>query len=118
MDNQRVLNVLCKLNHNRISFGQGMVEYWRILRTVKFITETAFVDLLCFEHIQVKILKNNKKMIFIVFIKNGTDQNLNNLKIFLDDAGTYSCTATNSLGSSTTSAILAVPGNRRSLYGV
>ncbi|XP_034951171.1 uncharacterized protein [Chelonus insularis] len=32
------------------------------------------------------------------------------------DAGTYVCTATNSLGSTTTSATLQVPGNRRSMY--
>lgn len=40
------------------------------------------------------------------------------IKCFSDDAGTYVCTATNSLGSSATSATLQVPGNRRSMYGV
>ncbi|XP_031789486.1 uncharacterized protein LOC100679567 isoform X4 [Nasonia vitripennis] len=35
-----------------------------------------------------------------------------------DDAGTYVCTATNSLGSTVTSATLQVPGNRRSVYGI
>ncbi|CAL1681896.1 unnamed protein product [Lasius platythorax] len=33
-----------------------------------------------------------------------------------EDAGTYACTATNSLGSTVTSAHLEVPGNRRSIY--
>ncbi|XP_018338023.1 PREDICTED: titin-like isoform X4 [Trachymyrmex septentrionalis] len=33
-----------------------------------------------------------------------------------EDAGTYACTATNSLGSTITSANLEVPGNRRSIY--
>ncbi|XP_044588390.1 uncharacterized protein LOC123267682 isoform X4 [Cotesia glomerata] len=33
------------------------------------------------------------------------------------DAGTYVCTATNSLGSTATSSSLQVPGNRRSIYG-
>lgn len=33
-----------------------------------------------------------------------------------EDAGTYACTATNSLGSTVTSANLEVPGNRRSIY--
>ncbi|XP_012286354.1 titin [Orussus abietinus] len=33
-----------------------------------------------------------------------------------EDAGAYSCTATNSLGSTGTSATLLVPGNRRSIY--
>lgn len=35
---------------------------------------------------------------------------------FTEDAGTYACTATNSLGSTVTSAHLEVPGNRRSIY--
>ncbi|KAJ8687531.1 hypothetical protein QAD02_023325 [Eretmocerus hayati] len=35
-----------------------------------------------------------------------------------DDAGTYTCTAVNELGSTATSATLEVPGNRRSIYGV
>ncbi|XP_072764140.1 uncharacterized protein [Anoplolepis gracilipes] len=38
------------------------------------------------------------------------------IKAFPEDAGTYACTATNSLGSATTSAHLEVPGNRRSIY--
>ncbi|XP_067210497.1 uncharacterized protein zormin isoform X3 [Linepithema humile] len=38
------------------------------------------------------------------------------LRAFSDDAGTYACTATNSLGSTVTSANLEVSGNRRSLY--
>jgi len=33
-----------------------------------------------------------------------------------EDAGTYVCTATNSLGSTITSANLEIPGNRRSIY--
>lgn len=33
-----------------------------------------------------------------------------------EDAGTYACTATNSLGSIVTTANLEVPGNRRSIY--
>ncbi|XP_066595731.1 uncharacterized protein [Prorops nasuta] len=33
------------------------------------------------------------------------------------NAGTYSCTATNGLGSTETSSTLQVPGNRRSIYG-
>ncbi|XP_046754019.1 uncharacterized protein LOC124416756 isoform X6 [Diprion similis] len=33
-----------------------------------------------------------------------------------EDAGAYSCTATNNLGSTSTSATLLVPGNRRSVY--
>lgn len=38
------------------------------------------------------------------------------MKAFPEDAGTYACTATNSLGSTVTSAHLEVPGNRRSIY--
>ncbi|RLU22075.1 hypothetical protein DMN91_006455 [Ooceraea biroi] len=38
------------------------------------------------------------------------------MRAFPDDAGTYACTATNSLGSTVTSAHLEVPGNRRSIY--
>ncbi|KAL6428692.1 hypothetical protein ACFW04_007940 [Cataglyphis niger] len=38
------------------------------------------------------------------------------LKAFPENAGTYACTATNSLGSTVTSAHLEVPGNRRSIY--
>lgn len=38
------------------------------------------------------------------------------IRAFPDDAGTYACTATNSLGSTVTSANLEVPGNRRSMY--
>ncbi|XP_048515729.1 titin isoform X3 [Athalia rosae] len=37
-------------------------------------------------------------------------------RAYPEDAGGYSCTATNSLGSTSTSASLLVPGNRRSLY--
>ncbi|KAL7299328.1 hypothetical protein TKK_0007906 [Trichogramma kaykai] len=39
-------------------------------------------------------------------------------KTSIVDAGTYICTATNGSGSTATSAILQVPGNRRSIYGV
>ncbi|XP_076385572.1 uncharacterized protein LOC105662897 isoform X4 [Megachile rotundata] len=38
------------------------------------------------------------------------------VRAFPEDAGTYACTATNSLGSTVTSATLLVPGNRRSVY--
>ncbi|XP_018309582.1 uncharacterized protein [Mycetomoellerius zeteki] len=38
------------------------------------------------------------------------------MRALLEDAGTYACTATNSLGSTVTSANLEVPGNRRSIY--
>ncbi|XP_068967253.1 titin isoform X4 [Bombus flavifrons] len=38
------------------------------------------------------------------------------VRAFPEDAGTYACTATNSLGSTVTSATLQVPGNRRSVY--
>jgi len=36
--------------------------------------------------------------------------------LYTENAGTYACTATNSLGSTVTSANLEVPGNRRSTY--
>jgi len=35
---------------------------------------------------------------------------------YAENAGTYTCTATNSLGSTVTSANLEIPGNRRSIY--
>ncbi|XP_015607040.1 titin isoform X3 [Cephus cinctus] len=39
-------------------------------------------------------------------------------RAYPEDGGTYSCTATNSLGSTGTSATLQVPGNRRSVYTI
>lgn len=44
---------------------------------------------------------------------------LNDLFIFLnvtEDAGTYTCTATNQFGSGSTSATLQVPGERPTSY--
>lgn len=60
----------------------------------------------------------NNSMIYIYFrklyINSSNKRNL--FFFFSEDAGTYACTATNSLGSTVTSATLQVPGNRRSVY--
>lgn len=59
----------------------------------------------------------NKIIIFKYRRKNNNSLSDNFMYFsYVEDAGTYACTATNSLGSTVTSANLEVPGNRRSIY--
>ncbi|XP_024868428.1 muscle M-line assembly protein unc-89-like isoform X5 [Temnothorax curvispinosus] len=60
-----------------------------------------------------RIVENSKS--HEVQYRNGVCR-LTIMRALPEDAGTYACTATNSLGSTVTSANLEVPGNRRSIY--
>ncbi|XP_054013283.1 titin isoform X3 [Hylaeus anthracinus] len=60
-----------------------------------------------------RIVENSSS--YEIHYRNGVCR-LTIVRAFPEDAGTYACTATNSLGSTVTSATLEVPGNRRSVY--
>ncbi|XP_076170517.1 uncharacterized protein LOC143148247 isoform X3 [Ptiloglossa arizonensis] len=60
-----------------------------------------------------RIVENSSS--YEIHYRNGVCR-LTIVRAFPEDAGTYACTATNSLGSTVTSATLQVPGNRRSVY--
>ncbi|XP_026674575.1 muscle M-line assembly protein unc-89 isoform X5 [Ceratina calcarata] len=60
-----------------------------------------------------RIIENSTS--YEIHYRNGVCR-LTVVRAFPEDAGTYACTATNSLGSTVTSATLQVPGNRRSIY--
>ncbi|XP_076758852.1 uncharacterized protein LOC143428086 isoform X1 [Xylocopa sonorina] len=60
-----------------------------------------------------RIIENSSS--YEIHYRNGVCR-LTVVRAFPEDAGTYACTATNSLGSTVTSATLQVPGNIRSVY--
>ncbi|KAL6255449.1 hypothetical protein P5V15_013784 [Pogonomyrmex californicus] len=60
-----------------------------------------------------KIVENSES--YEIQYRNGVCR-LTIMRALPEDAGCYACTATNSLGSTVTSANLEVPGNRRSMY--
>ncbi|XP_033210464.1 titin isoform X2 [Belonocnema kinseyi] len=62
-----------------------------------------------------RIIENSAN--YEVYYRNGVCR-LTLPRAFPDDAGTYACTATNSLGSAGTTSTLQVPGNRRSVYTI
>ncbi|XP_033332507.2 uncharacterized protein LOC117223969 isoform X2 [Megalopta genalis] len=60
-----------------------------------------------------RIVENSSS--YEIHYRNGVCR-LTIVRAYPEDAGIYACTATNSLGSTVTSATLQVPGNRRSVY--
>ncbi|XP_051161941.1 muscle M-line assembly protein unc-89 isoform X2 [Leptopilina boulardi] len=62
-----------------------------------------------------RIVENSAK--YEIYYRNGVCR-LTLARALPDDAGTFTCTATNNLGSAGTSSTLQVPGNRRSVYGI